>query len=110
MGFAKREGCGGVIMWNAAALISTDPRGLLRDPDPVGDHNDLAIRAAVGRPKAVCIAAWGKPVNKRIAALVTRAQLLACALQTHHRIGPPTKDGWPRHPLYLRADTPLEEL
>lgn len=111
LGFARREHCGGILVWNAGARVATDPAEWLKSDDPVGPRNHEAIRAAVKRPLlAVCVLAWGKPANKREAKILTSAKLTAVTFRRHRQIGAATKDGWPRHPLYLRADAPLVPL
>lgn len=108
IGFAERENCGLLEVVNLFAWRATDPRELKRAADPVGPENDTAIVAAAGRAKLV-IAAWGGSIP---ATLRTRP---AAVLEMLARLGPvwclgKTKDGTPAHPLYLRADAPLELL
>jgi hypothetical protein len=108
VGFAKRDHFGGTIIWNAMALVSTDPRALAKHADPVGPRNYEAMRAAIDAPlMAQSVAAWGKPPDKRTRSLVGNADANARALRTLFRFGEPTKEGWPRHPLYLPKDTPI---
>lgn len=100
-GFARRERCGGLIMLNLFALRATDPREMKAAEDPVGPANDAAIADMVGEGDTV-VAAWGVHGDHRgrdaeVAALVPHLQCLGT-----------TKQGHPRHPLYLRSDTPLE--
>jgi len=105
-GFSRSWGLDGLTVVNLFALRATDPRALARHPDPVGPENDEFIRRAIG-PCSVVVAAWGA---QRIAAAradtwrraLTRTADVLC-LGT-------TKDGEPRHPLYVRADQPLASL
>lgn len=107
VGFAKREGCGALLMLNLFALRATDPATLRLHPNPIGPANDLAlndwIQCARDRGTPV-VAAWGAhgALHGRAAAIVSRFPGLRCFGVT--------KDGHPRHPLYLRADTPLVPL
>lgn len=103
--FATREGCGGLTVVNLFALRSTDPAALTSHPDPVGPQNDVHIALALDRQPAVVIAAWGahpfaKPRAAQVAGLLTahggQPQCLGV-----------TKNGDPRHPLYVRGDAPL---
>jgi len=99
IGFARREGCGGLVMLNLFALRSTDPVLLYPAANPVGTDNDRHIRE---RAVGTVVAAWGAhPLAaaraKEVQALLTVPLL---CLGT-------TKDGSPRHPLYVRADAPL---
>jgi hypothetical protein len=113
MNFAKREGCGGLVVMNVFALRSTDPKALLRAHSPMGPYNLEMIRMQtqpMGYPprQPVVVAAWG--------AHVTHKQLRPGAAEverTLYHTGVKvsclgtTKSGYPKHPLYLPADTPL---
>lgn len=105
LGFARREGCALLTVVNLYALRATDPRALWSHPDPVGPRNDAFLRAAVsdaGWYDGIMVAAWG--VNARADRVATLRGILnglpiwALGL---------TKDGSPRHPLYVRGDAPL---
>lgn len=98
--FARRWGHGGLTMLNLFAFRSTDPRGLRRAFDPVGPQNDTVLRSATEGRRVLC--AWGAhgsymDRNAVVAELLADRDLV-CLGQT--------KDGHPRHPLYMRADTP----
>lgn len=100
VGFAKSWGYGGIAVRNLYALRSTDPKALRTHPDPVGPDNYLYLEAAAGDDLTVC--AWGAnadPIDSR--GLIDG--LLGWGGQPHH-LGL-TKGGFPKHPLYLRADT-----
>jgi hypothetical protein len=85
-------------------LCSTDPRELYTAADPVGEHNDAAILAAAENA-AVVIAAWGVhgALNGRAARVVEILDDIPL-----FRLGDTTKDGEPRHPLYLKGSAPLD--
>lgn len=106
-GFTLREGLGGFTVVNLFALRATDPKHLRQHPDPVGPLCDVHLRlAALGeeRPRAV-IAAWGAhPFAADRAAEVV--DLFAENRQRLSCLGV-TKGGHPRHPLYVKGDTPL---
>ncbi len=106
--FARQWGFGGVVIANLFALRSTDPKALYSHPDPVGPMNnrtllELATRADVG----AVVAAWGAhgKLHGRDRAVddllrgVAAVRLLCLGT---------TKDGHPRHPLYVAGATPLE--
>ena len=58
--FARREGCGGIVVTNLFALRATDPRELRLHSDPVGACNDQVIDAhACG----TVVVAWGAGGN-----------------------------------------------
>lgn len=101
--FARRENAGGLVLVNLYALRSTNPKALRTAADPVGPDNDEFIRAAMAHGTA--IAAWGAEASDERA-----EQVLAIAAEldvTLYCLGR-TRDGYPRHPLYLAAGTNLE--
>src|SRR4051812_17109287 len=60
VGFAKANGCGGIIVVNLFAWRATDPKELRAVADPVGPENDAHIRWAVKAPLlATVVAGWG---------------------------------------------------
>jgi hypothetical protein len=98
-GFARAMGRGGVLMLNAFAWRSTDPRGLLSIDDPVGPDNTLKNIAtwAASSPHPP-VAAWGSNLYR--GAFKARAiELRAVSWDCFRR----TKSGYPEHPLYLPA-------
>lgn len=104
IGFAKREGLGGLRVVNLYALRSTDPAALWTHPDPVGPENDMHLQWALWDAAASdlpVVAAWGALARPdRVAAVQALGDFQVSALGV-------TKDGAPRHPSRLRADTPL---
>jgi hypothetical protein len=101
VGWAKREGCAAVTVVNLFSYRSTDPRALGATPiDIVGERTDETIRAA-SRGAQVTLAAWGansivKHRSRDVAGMLVNPQCVGL-----------TKDGEPRHPLYVAAVTPL---
>jgi len=104
VGFAKREGCGGIVVVNLFALRSTDPAGLLAAADPVGPDNDRHIREAAEQCHPV-IAAWGAHGDHDLRNLHVRDMLGEISVGVMC-LGT-TKGGHPRHPLYVKGDAPL---
>jgi hypothetical protein len=109
--FAQREGCGRLLLLNPFARISTDPRLLyessLTTEELVGPRNDEVIRACLARPTIkIVVAAWGIHGRARWRDDVVR-RLVAESGHQLYCFGT-TKHGLPKHPLYLRNDTPLE--
>lgn len=100
IGFARAWGFGRLEVVNLFAWRATDPAALRGVADPVGPENDGHIMRAARGAKLV-IAAWGAH-----GALLERGEevraMLARRFVVHH-LGL-TKEGHPRHPLYLRAD------
>lgn len=101
--FAKAWGYGGIIVVNLFAWRATDPAELLNNPYAVGlDMNEHLIAAVVDRD---VIAAWGASVPKEWAhrppAVLTLMRQVGARV---HHLGL-TKDGHPKHPLYLPSAT-----
>jgi hypothetical protein len=105
LGFARRWGCGGLVVVNLFALRATDPKVMLSHAEPVGARNDDVIRAVAGMNVKVWVAAWGRPGTHCGRAVQVRELLAARGVQLQH-LGL-TDGGQPRHPLYLAAGTPL---
>jgi hypothetical protein len=103
IGFAKREGCCGLDVVNAYALRATDPKVLRTHIDPIGTKNDVTLFTA-GRLYAFCLVAWGSNIDTARERDVSR--LLSSTGAWLGCLGV-TKDGHPRHPLYVRADQPI---
>lgn len=95
--FARDWGYGGLLMVNLFGLRSTDPRKLRTVSDPVGPSNDHYLDEARVEAR-ITIAAWGTRGD-----LMGRGDLIARRTPGLHCLGV-TKDGHPRHPLYMRSD------
>jgi hypothetical protein len=110
IGFGQSWECGTYVMLNAYAFKATDPRDMwaaqsLGD-DVIGEHNNAAIALVLGlMGDGVPLAAWGTHAEaERIRDLARIATDLRIDLQC---LGT-NKDGSPKHPLYLAANTPLQ--
>src|SRR5262249_12400239 len=106
MSFARRWGCGGIDVRNLFALRATEPRRLRGgDHPPFGPDNDKHLIALAERRPGPVVAAWGTH-----GALFSRGtyvtHLLAERAVPLSCLGT-TKDGHPKHPLYVRTDVPL---
>ena len=119
MGFARREGSGGIVVVNLFGFRATSPKALwglsqedLEGPSNVGwvtaELNMAAHDRNLGRP-GVVVAAWGgswRPLKRQgirpfpVLAYAAERQLPIYCLGV-------TRDGDPRHPLYIPADQPL---
>lgn len=97
IGFAKDLGYSGLIVVNLYAWRATQPADLWKTDDPVGPGNDSWLFETFQRDRLV-IAAWGGNARPERVELVTR-MARACGARLH-ALGV-TKDGQPRHPLYL---------
>lgn len=106
IGFAKREGAGGIVVVNQFAFRSTSPDVLGATEDPFGPANDDALLEVAYEASALdmpIVCAWGAhggKSNRHITLLQRGDARLVCLGKT--------KDGHPRHPLYVKGDQPLE--
>ena len=99
--FARHWGFGSVLMFNAFALRSTDPKKLFKHPDPVGPENtvDFILKLA----PSLTVAAWGTTIQSRKWAHYYRGHDIDEAIPNLHCFQK-TASGHPAHPLYLKAD------
>jgi hypothetical protein len=89
---------------NLYALRATDPKALRGHNDPFGPENEYWLRK-VAREYGDVVCAWGANADQihasKVSALfVAGGARLWCLGKT--------KDGSPRHPLYVRGEQPLE--
>lgn len=98
VGFAKREGYGGMVILNLYAFRTKDPKVMMAATDPVGPDNDRVLTEVTG----TVIAGWGTRADPARVARVLKI------LPRLHALGV-TKNGHPRHPLFVPADAPLIE-
>ena len=109
VGFAKRWGCGTLVMLNLYAYRATNPGDLVDVLEAGIDIEGLFNwvywnkHLRLVRPTSV-VAAWGStastlrlPPSKALSACDSYMQCLGL-----------TKGGYPRHPLYIKGDTPLQ--
>ncbi|HLJ33607.1 MAG TPA: DUF1643 domain-containing protein [Ktedonobacteraceae bacterium] len=101
--FAQYWGFGALEVVNLFACKTTYPHDLLKAANPVGEENDQFLMQAVARSSCI-VAAWGTKGNlldrdKHILRLLASRQDIYC-------LGI-TREGYPRHPLYVKGDTGL---
>jgi hypothetical protein len=108
LGFADDWGFGTLLMLNAFAYRSTDPKALAsmiaRRRDPVGPDNDAVIeRVFVEHRADKLVVGWGAhgTLLERGAHLRSRALVLHGRPECFGLTG----NGQPKHPLYLAAST-----
>jgi hypothetical protein len=109
IGFARRWGCGSVLVVNAYGYIETKPAVMWRAAktgvDIVGPENDRYIRAAVDRVKLaggkVCVC-WGQNIQP------TRQAEIAYVFGDDAMCLGHNKDGSPEHALYIPYERPLQ--
>ena len=102
LSFAKREGCTHLTVVNLFALRATNPKELICHPDPIGPLNNIRIAEEIEKHKfGLIVGAWGShPFAKG------RADLIKSKYGPFLCLGK-TKDGSPRHPLYVKGDACL---
>ncbi len=99
---AQSAGATSVLVGNLYAVRSSEPREVFTSPNPVGAHNDEALRA-IARASDRILCAWGgcgglssaERTRKVIALLSESGKPLV-------RLGA-TSMGEPRHPLFFKA-------
>lgn len=107
--FTKREGYGGLTIFNLFAYRATNPKLLLETDDPVGPHNiGTMMQLFVTIPHVRVICAWGTKGT------INDQNVQVLEMLRDWNIKPEclgkTKDGHPKHPLYVAANTPFEPL
>ncbi len=101
--FVRGYGFHGVVMINTAAYRSPYPEAVPRCWRGLGPYNQEALHAVASEVSEV-VCAWGTAGHRsgtELALGIFREHF--CRLLCWGT----TKAGHPRHPLYLRADTPL---
>lgn len=104
MGFARREGFGGIEVINLYALRATRPVHLLDHPHPEGPRN-REVWDLVLQHDGPVVAAWGSsapdgcPTSEALNDHPSEMLDWLCLGRT--------SKGNPRHPLYQRKDEPL---
>jgi hypothetical protein len=103
-GFAQRNGYGGFTMTNLFGIRATDPKVMMAAEHPVGPDNDRWLKkTAIAHVSILC--AWGTKGGHRdrdravmeILAGIERRFGHDCSIMCLER----TKDGYPKHPLYV---------
>lgn len=104
IGFAKSWGFGSIVFVNLFAYRTPHPQELKKARDPVGPQNDGIIFDQACCAEKVVLA-WGthgafRGRDQEVIELLGESFNTYCLGTTKH--------GYPRHPLYLKATTPLE--
>lgn len=118
IGFAARNGFGGILVGNLFPYRATSPKELLRVYREAregrravlgGAENDYSLRQMIRRVdvKVVC-AAWGR-VHPELEWRIKEVRRLLehRVVKNKVRIFGLTQGGQPRHPLYLKSNTEL---
>lgn len=107
IGFAKAWGFGSLEVVNLFGYRTTFPTELKKAADPCGPENDKYILKAIKDAEMV-IVAWGtngtfKKQDKHVLGLLKGNYVEPYYIDK-------SKDGIPKHPLYLRADLQPKKL
>ncbi len=107
---ADAMGCGSLIVWNLGAGRATDPDNWKSMADPIGPENDAHIRRILiecRERNGIATVGWGTHGSFR----GRDCAVLKIAAETgvKFRCLGITKDGKPRHPLYVAHGQPLVE-
>lgn len=106
--FAQDHGFTGLRVGNVFAFRATDPADMKAALDPVGPGNDDALREMFVQARDAetpIVAAWG--VHGAHLGRADQVVALAASVGVGlHCLGT-SKEGHPRHPLYIRADQPF---
>ena len=104
--WARDFGFGGLHMLNAYAYRSTDPKGLLRVDDPVGQFTDEWIGELV-ESAGMVVCCWGGNISpdreQQLLELLSGKGTAICCFAV-------TKTGRPGHPLYLKSPLVAKEF
>lgn len=100
--FARSWDYGGIYMLNLFAYRATQPSDMKKVNDPIGQENDMFIKAYTKRSDKV-ICAWGND-----GCFLNRASNVINSIPNKYYLKL-NKSGEPAHPLYLSSKlTPLE--
>lgn len=103
IGFGWRLGYGGIFVCNLFTLVSTDPKKL-NSENPVARGADVSMRT-IRTISREAVAGWGNQVTQ-VRDGQRRVEFAKQLLAPLHCLGI-TKQGHPRHPLYLPRSTEL---
>jgi hypothetical protein len=103
LGFAKAWGFGSLVMTNLFAIRGTDPKILKEVEDPIGCDNNDRYLLQMAKESQLIIGAWGSNGT-----LLNRGNVVKRLIPGMRMLGL-TKNGQPKHPLYLpKTLTPIE--
>ena len=103
IGFARAWKFGSVEVVNLFAYRATDAKELLKIVNPIGEENNCYLVQAVERCSTVVVG-WG--IRGTLLGRDSQVLSLLAGRKDIFCLGI-TKDGQPRHPLYVKGDTIL---
>lgn len=103
--FAMDWGYGAIVMANLFAYRATKPKDMIDQQHPTGRDNDAWLHY-LAQNAGIIVCAWGangsyRNRGEKITQLLNPYKLMCLGV---------TKEGQPRHPLYIKADKQLEYL
>jgi len=101
--FAKSWGFGSMTMMNLFAFRATFPKDLKVAEDPIGKDAEVWIIKEAEKCEKI-VAAWGNHGS-----FLNRSENVLAKLKDLYCFGL-TKQGQPKHPLYLRLDSKIQPL
>jgi hypothetical protein len=105
---ARANGCGSLIVWNLGAGRATDPKDWMAMSDPIGPENDARIISVLSECRerdGIAFVGWGARgdfMNRN-----QKALRISVEVGVEFKCLGTTKDGHPRHPLYVADRQPL---
>ena len=107
MNIAKRQGFGSLEVVNLYSLRTKSPQVLFASDERHHPQNDRHLADAIGNARQV-IVAWGQHGGREgrdqvVLNRIREAGKTPYCLET-------TRNGMPKHPLFLKSDTPLIEF
>lgn len=108
VGYAKREGCGGILVLNLMAYRATHPNDLLKlaDVDPVGPMSHLMLATHLESADRVVVA-WGAHRSANLPGAARSIELIKGVCAGRMVCLGTSKSGAPYHPLMQPAAAPL---
>lgn len=107
IGYAKDWNCGGILVGNLFAYRSTNPNGLLKVDDPIGDDNIWHIKNLVSQSDIV-VCAWGNSnIVERLDKKINYDYRPLSVIKSKLHCLELSNNGTPKHPLQLKKDLKL---
>jgi hypothetical protein len=102
IGFGRHLDYGGILVGNLFGWRATDPNELKIAQDPIGPENDYHLKQIIDQ-SALLVCAWGvngtlSNRNREVLSLIRSSQREPHCLAR-------TKNGHPKHPLYVLSNT-----
>lgn len=110
LSFAASAGLGGVDIVNLGAYRTPTPSRLSQVPNAEGEHNRRVLRAAIQKAKSrqdTLVFAWGAGVPDCLKSARAYVYARCKATELAPLCWGLTKEGHPRHPLYVPSDVLL---